>query len=39
MTTLTKEELEEDTKEASMTDIGFDPETIDGKEENKNASN
>lgn len=29
MTTLTKEELEEDTKEAPMKNIGFDPEKID----------
>ena len=33
MTTLTKEEIEENEKEAPMDNVGFDPETIDGRGE------
>lgn len=39
MTILTQEQIEEDQKEAPMVDIGFDPDTIDGKGEDQDASN
>ena len=45
MTTLTKEQLEEDQREATFEDCGFNPKTIDGRgeikkgSESKNASN
>lgn len=39
MTILTQEQIEEDKKEAPMDDVGFDPETINGKGEDQDASN
>ncbi len=39
MTILTQEQIEEDQKEAPMDSVGFDPETIDGKGEDQDASN
>ena len=39
MTILTQEQIGEDQKEAPMIDIGFDPETIDGKGEVQDANN
>lgn len=39
MTILTQEQIDEDQKEAPMVNVGFDPETIDGKGEDQDANN
>ena len=39
MTILTQEQIDEDQKVAPMVNVGFDPETIDGKGEDQDASN
>ena len=39
MTILTEEQIEKDNVEAPMENVGYDPETIDGKGEDQSASN